>query len=424
MRASPSEVGLAAKRLRKLFRGGGRQTRERLGAAALFAERIEDMLDSQMPSQWAFNTVLADAAPVLYDHKTVAALTDYLHARLREDLPELVAESWLADDDAANLNESVHDNPRAWAAVRAADLLRESRRLHRLAAQGGEEYRHAATAVRERCETVARHDLAHPPTDVCAEAAFAFALAYELTRWLQDSEIYHGVGARHRQLVAQSVGRPVTAPIIAADFLELGAVAGQSALWAVKHGFCATPRDGVREVWINQRRLEAERNYHQSFSLTLTHELIHSLQGDNDLLWDEEQPLAAKELSGLLCEGATEAQTRQLLQGQATEFEDDIYEEELAFVRALTDLAAGGDREHAKALIAQLAYSPNSERPHLAADLLCEGQVDVLTAAAHAYAVRAFDERKMSPATLESLARTVLSGVQASTTPSQADGIR
>ena len=104
-----------------------------------------------------------------------------------------MSEVLLNDEAALMLSAPTRpDHYLAWAAVRAADLLRESKRLREFSTQGNDEYRRATLSVSKRCETVARRDLANPPTDACADAAVALALAYGLTRGLQDSEVYQG----------------------------------------------------------------------------------------------------------------------------------------------------------------------------------------------------------------------------------------
>jgi hypothetical protein len=165
-------------------------------------------------------------------------------------------------------------------------------------------------------------------------------------------------------------------------------------------------------VWLNPERLERELEHGQGYSLTLVHELIHSLQGDDPLKWSGTQTVAESELEDLLCEGATEGQTRMLLRGHATEFEEHIREDGMAFVLVLAEISAEGDEDQAMELVAKLAFCSNTERPQLAADLLCEGRVADLTEAAHEYATFAFDGSH-PPAELMSRAGVLLRAVKA-----------
>jgi hypothetical protein len=330
--------------------------------------RLGLMLDSAMPAHWAVETVFADAAEKLKDEPTTALLDSYLAARLQAEIPGLVRAGLLEPEAVLGLHG---DGKRAWAAVRAVALLSEAERLRELAQTSEDEFAVSALLLATRCEDVARSDLLAPPNGVCAMAAFVFALAHGLTRNPRQRRVYEGdVIARHRQLLEAACGRKVDAPVFAADFADVGAIQGISEYELKRYGWA--PPLGVfsplPEAWVSYARINHELEANGGWSWTLIHELLHTLQGET--VWPKNQEEAT--MHTVLEEGVTEAQARRLTFAYVPEFDAAIYTPHIVFALTLVEVAAGGDLERSRELLAELAFASHAERPPLAAKMLTD----------------------------------------------------
>lgn len=360
------------------------------------------MRRTSLPREWVFDSVLANARTQLQDPKMRLALTDYLAARLRQDLPILVKAQALSVDEAAELKGASIDNGRAWAALRAADMFTESERLEELRAHSrvrtNSELVRALTLISKMCEHRALIGLSNPPVESCTDSLSALALAHGYASAGTLSPLYErGVLARHRQLLAQASGLNVDAPILVSDFGVIGAACGDLDLWERIHGRGVGGDDGY--VWLNESVISEQLADNNDWSHTLTHELVHTLQGwedDNDIEAMSEW-LRTRTLVEFLCEGATDAYTQTLLRGLAERVHKNGYAPHRVFVHALASALAYNESGREEMLV-QLALCADSERLPLAASLLYDtpspspSQLEALREVACAYAAFVYEQ--------------------------------
>jgi hypothetical protein len=379
---------------------GERKVMKALERIAEFdVRRLEAMLDTDMPPRWAFDTAVADLAPRLNHPELESALTGYVVARLRQDLRGLIEAGLVGGETAEALSKVRRpDSYHAWAAVRAADLVTEGNRLKRLAeATANDEFGRTCGFLARRCVHVAAHDLAHPPTDACAQAAVTLALAHSITRQTEGLALYEGdVLARHRKLVAEAGGREVDAPVIPADFRCVGAIRGDLHYPKSKYGHA--PRGRRRQVWLNRDKVEAELEHNNGYSETITHEFVHTLQDDEPVSKGDEERMGETTLLSLLREGATEAEARMLLAAHVGDnLHEDVCREDMAFVYGIAATAAN-DAKAQGSLVSEMAFAPRRELPNMALRFLCGSEVPsrrpMLVRAASAYAHFAYDGPK------------------------------
>lgn len=350
---------------------GGRNTWQ--GSSESASLLLDSIRATDMPACWAIDTVLADAATTMVSAKLVDALTEYLRARLHKDLPMVLAAGLLEGEHAEALRsqQPCEDDALAWAVVRAADLLRESKRLEELAANANAECALAARELSQMCRRVAANDLENPPVE-CGPAAFTLALAHAFRDEDERFKIYEGeIIQKHRQLLAAASGRVVDAPVVVVDFALIRAMRGDQAIREGAGGAGGPVGDSRACAWLDHDNLVKYVFTENDYSI-LVHELVHSLQYPDDeslkahvARWDEMPEVEATLLRYLL-EGATESYTREVMRGEG-EHGRGAYPECQDFLHALAREAANGDSKKEKQFIADLALAKHSNMVEMAA---------------------------------------------------------
>jgi hypothetical protein len=358
---------------------------------------VEVMLRTELPKEWVFDTALAAAAPNLRGPKLRLATANYLAARLQEDLPMLVDEEVLSAGGAASLWDALPDNSRAWAVLRAADMFSESGRLKQLDTSFSSEYQRAVFYIVQMCENRACVGVSEtPPAESLTDSASALALAYGFTRDGTRPRLYEGEAlAQHRQLLKAASGRDVNAPLLVADFDVIDAADGATGFWQQVSGRGAGGEYGC--AWLDEKSVEKQLTANGGWSHTTLHELVHTLQG-----WEEEcdietafEQIRIQTLIFLLGEGATDSYTQTVLRDHIKSEPDNGYGPHRAFTQALSTIIADGEGS-AETVVQQLALCEDSERPQLAAQLLCDmatpATTEALVEAACEYAKFVYDE--------------------------------
>jgi hypothetical protein len=258
-----------------------------------------------------------------------------------------------------------------------------------------------------------------------ALSALSCARAFSRADWAQDRASLYGSGSLEATRdLPRGAGIDTSTPVVLFDFGELAAFKGRlSDLEA--NTVRGSGGGSLGLVLLSHKELHAMRGAWSKgcCSITVAHELTHTVQDDKEFLWNlaEDTPMAT--LLTLLCEGSTEAEARMLVD-DPDHYDDVDYIRESAFVVELA-LAARGP-EGARDLINRLARAPESTRHLIAAQELLgsEEHVCPLAMAAQRHVNRCpWDAVEMSRQSAhEAIAKLVTSFASKAQLSSRPDG--
>jgi hypothetical protein len=346
------------------------------------ARTLEDTVAAGMPSHWALDTSLAELASLVEHPGVKRALAHYLSTRLHRDVPRLVDAGAVSEQDADEwLSDGSIGQPRRWTALRAADLLDEAATLDDQAgAAKSDEERRSCLLLRDFCRSAAQDGFHLDPGANRCETAFALGLAWGMAQAPENSLLYQdGAIERHRAILSAASGREASAPVLFGDFPGLCSI-------------CGRPYDRDREdngltcdvrgchVVIVSDEVEKELDANGGYSVTLAHELIHTLQMQSDgkfmrgvdLQVDAEEDMAHAALTELLVEGGAEAGAMVLLRDLAdtTAFNSNTPQDEAAFVFALAAVASAHDQERMREMVSEIAFAGQNTASSVATRIL------------------------------------------------------
>lgn len=351
--------------------------------------QISAMLEYGCPTHWILDCCLGEANEELYARPEMQS---YLEARLLNDSPLLVQDGLLSEKEARGLDAV---GSLTFPVLCTADLIRARRDLQGVESEY-EEGRRARDQLIRRCtEGAERMMEVKRAAYIETLSLLAYVRSFTKPTWASERRWLYGGGSleRARQLLSEA-GIESNTPVIFCDFAEIGAVTGIGAIWKRMKG-AGGGLHGM--IMINRKERASMQKAHAQgrSSVTLVHELIHTAQVKNEedlaCLFSNEYTIAERTLNRTLCEGATEAEARFLV-NDPNHYNDEDCIAYVAFVMELA-WAAKSSAEEARALVGCMARARHSERALLASRefLGSEAHVGLLTEAAYRYVGRCID---------------------------------
>jgi len=333
---------------------------------------ISNLLFDGVPERWVIDTAVAEVAKDVRDKDSEHTLQEYLSARLKKDRTLLVKEGVLTQEEADGLRGDRIDDERSWAALRAADLLRERKRVLAANVKGAEGER-AQLHLAKACSIYAKAHCSEEAPNI-ERTLQLLVFAHGMTDpTLEDARklLYaDGTLSSTREMMAKE-GLVTEAPVVFADFQKLREIIGYPEAASALAGLHHAPTKVValnQRVILEELRRKWEGGKHPT---TVVHELTHTLQErDADFRrMADERTVAEQALYLTLLEGSTDEEAKCLGTFEAEDLNAETYQPERMFMQALGS-ACGKSPDEARDLIRSMATGREGHQIPLAAELL------------------------------------------------------